>query len=80
MVFVLRCGESKTGLLPSQHIVNMYLTFVLGGYACCGLQSAEVRYSCSMKGEVRYNRSGFKSFPRGLKMPSCLAHTGKNAL
>lgn len=51
----------------------MYLTFVfdLSGYACCGLQEAEVRYSSSMKGEVTYNWSGFKSFPRGLRGPSC---------
>ncbi len=82
MVFVLSCGESKTDLLPSHQIVNMYMTFVfdLHGYACCGQQRSEVRYSCPMKGEVRYNWSGFKSFPRGLKSPSCLAHTGKNAL
>ena len=69
MVCVLNCVESQTGL----HIVNMYLTFVfdLRGYACCVLQRVEVRYSCSMKGEVRYNLGGFKSFPRGLKRPSC---------
>lgn len=79
MVSVLVCVKGKTDLLSSLHAVNIYTTLVFDptGYVCCVLQRSEVTNNCPLEGEIRYNWSGFKSFPKGpavgptlVKMPS----------